>query len=102
MSVRVGLLTMEAVSHLDYKVCFSIISFGSLAMIATPGGVGAYQFTIQKLLPLYSVAEGPALAFGWMLWIAQTGIVIFAGIICLILLPFINRGKYEVSPVNQQ
>lgn len=101
MSARVGLLTMQAVSHLGFDACFSIISFGSLAMIATQGGIGAYQYTIQKLLPLYGVAEGPALGFGWMLWIAQTGIVIFAGIICLIFLPIINRGKHEISPVNQ-
>ncbi|MFT3702341.1 MAG: lysylphosphatidylglycerol synthase transmembrane domain-containing protein [Agriterribacter sp.] len=102
VSVRVGLLTMEAVSHLGFEVCFSIISFGSLAMIATQGGIGAYQYTIQKLLPLYGIAEGPALGFGWMLWIAQTGIVIFTGMICLLFLPIINRGKHEISPVNQE
>lgn len=100
LSAKAGLLTMEAVSHLGFDTCFSIISFGSLAMIATQGGIGAYQLTIQKLLPIYGIAEGPALAFGWILWIAQTGIVIFAGIICLILLPVINRGKHEISTAH--
>lgn len=93
LSIRIGLYTMEAVSHLGFKACFSILSFGSLAMLATQGGIGAYQYTIQKLLPLYAVNEGPALGFGWVLWIAQTGIVIFAGMICLLLLPVINRRK---------
>lgn len=96
LSIRIGLYTMEAVSHLGFKACFSILSFGSLAMLATQGGIGAYQYTIQKLLPLYAVNEGPALGFGWVLWIAQTGIVIFAGMICLLLLPVINRHKYEI------
>ncbi|HRQ50482.1 MAG TPA: lysylphosphatidylglycerol synthase transmembrane domain-containing protein, partial [Agriterribacter sp.] len=86
-SIRIGLYTMEAVSHLGLKACLAILSFGSIAMLATQGGIGAYQYTIQKLLPLYAVAEGPALGFGWILWIAQTGIVIFAGIVCLLLLP---------------
>lgn len=101
LSIRIGFYTMEAVSHLGFKACFSILSFGSLAMLATQGGIGAYQYTIQKLLPLYAVAEGPALGFGWILWIAQTGIVIFAGILCLLLLPIINRSKYEIPSVNQ-
>lgn len=93
LSIRIGLYTMEAVSHLGFKACFSILSFGSLAMLATQGGIGAYQYTIQKLLPLYGINEGPALGFGWVLWIAQTGIVIFAGMICLLLLPVINRHR---------
>ncbi|HTN06404.1 lysylphosphatidylglycerol synthase transmembrane domain-containing protein [Agriterribacter sp.] len=101
LSIRIGLYTMEAVSHLGFKACFAILSFGSIAMLATQGGIGAYQYTIQKLLPLYGVAEGPALGFGWILWIAQTGIIIFAGIVCLLLLPIINRGKYEIPSVDQ-
>ena len=101
LSIHIGFYTMEAVSHLGLKASFSILSFGSLAMLATQGGIGAYQYAIQKLLPLYAVAEGPALGFGWILWIAQTGIVIFAGILCLLLLPIINRSKYEIPSVNQ-
>ncbi|HRP58221.1 lysylphosphatidylglycerol synthase transmembrane domain-containing protein [Agriterribacter sp.] len=100
LSIQIGFYTMEAVSHLGFKAAFSILSFGSLAMLATQGGIGAYQYTIQKLLPLYAVAEGPALGFGWILWIAQTGIVIFTGILCLLLLPVINRSKYEIPGIN--
>lgn len=94
-SARIGLYTMEAVAHLGWKACFAIITFGSFAMLATQGGIGAYQYTIQKLMPLYGVAEGPGLGFGWILWIAQTGIVIFAGIVCLLLLPVLNKRKFE-------
>ena len=101
LSICIGFYTMDAVSHLGLKASFSILSFGSLAMLATQGGIGAYQYTIQKLLPLYAVAEGPALGFGWILWIAQTGIVIFTGILCLLLLPIINRSKHEIPSVNQ-
>lgn len=101
LSIRIGLNTMEAVAHLGYKASLAILSFGSIAMLATQGGIGAYQYTIQKLLPLYGIAEGPALGFGWILWIAQTGIIIFAGIVCLLLLPLINRNKHEVPGAEQ-
>lgn len=96
LSVKAGFYTMEEVKHLDTGACFSIISLGSVAMIATPGGIGAYQYFIQELLPLYGIAKGPALAFGWILWLAQTGIAIFGGLICLILLPVVNRYKHEI------
>ncbi len=102
LSIRLSFYTMEAATHLGFKACFSILSFGSIAMLATQGGIGAYQYTIQKLMPLYGMGEGPALGFGWILWIAQTGIVIFAGILCLLLLPIINRNKYEIPPVSKQ
>lgn len=97
LSVKTGFYTMEAVRHLDIGACFSIISLGSVAMIATPGGIGAYQYFIQELLPLYGIDKGPTLAFGWILWLAQTGIAVFGGLICLILLPVVNRNKYEIS-----
>jgi len=102
LSIRLGFYTMDAAAHLGFKACFSILSFGSIAMLATQGGIGAYQYTIQKLMPLYGMSEGPALGFGWILWIAQTGIVIFAGILCLLLLPIINRSKYEIPSSGQQ
>ncbi|MBW7890914.1 MAG: flippase-like domain-containing protein [Chitinophagaceae bacterium] len=101
ISMRIGFYTMDAVTHLGFKAALAILSFGSIAMLATQGGIGAYQYTIQKLLPLYGVEEGPALGFGWVLWISQTGIVIIAGIVCLVLLPVLNQKKHEILPSNQ-
>lgn len=100
LSVKAGFYTMKEVVHLDIGAALSIISLGSVAMIATPGGIGAYQYFIQELLPLYGIGKGPALGFGWILWLAQTGIAIFGGLICLILLPIVNRNKHEISSTH--
>ncbi|MBX3257745.1 MAG: flippase-like domain-containing protein [Chitinophagaceae bacterium] len=102
LSVKAGFYTMKEVSQLDIGAGLSIISLGSVAMIATPGGIGAYQYFIQELLPLYGIAKGPALGFGWILWLAQTCIAIVGGLICLILLPIVNRNKYEISRADQK
>lgn len=101
-SAKLGFLTMDAVRNLGWDACFSIITFGSFAMLATQGGIGAYQYMMQKLLPLYGLSEGTSLGFGWILWIAQTGIVIFAGLVCLLLLPVINKRKNEISTTHQK
>ncbi|MGV3767665.1 MAG: lysylphosphatidylglycerol synthase transmembrane domain-containing protein [Chitinophagaceae bacterium] len=93
MSIRVGFYAMESTEHLGMREALSILSFGSIAMIVTQGGIGAYQFLIQKVMVVYKLNEVEGLAFGWLLWGAQTFIILLAGLVCLGLLPYINRGN---------
>jgi uncharacterized protein (TIRG00374 family) len=93
MSLRIGFFAMETVAHLDISPAFSILSIGSLAMIVTQGGIGAYQLSVQKCLELYGILNTDGLAFGWLLWLAQTLLMLFMGIICLILMPLYNNKK---------
>ena len=93
LSIRVGFYAMEPVSHLGFSPSLTILSVGSLAMIVTQGGIGAYQLAVEKSLSLYGISAVNGLAFGWLLWAFQTILILIAGIICLILLPIINRNK---------
>lgn len=97
MSSRIGFYAMSEVSHLGMREAFSILSFGSLGMIATQGGLGAYQYIVQEILVLYGQSELVGFTFGWILWIAQTAVVLIGGFICFILLPIANRKKNESS-----
>jgi len=49
---------------------------GSLAISFTNGGIGAFPLLIAKILALYGVALTAGTAFGWILWISQTVLVI--------------------------
>lgn len=80
-------------SHLGLNAAFTILAFGSIAMIATPGGIGAYPIAVNRSLILYGVAEEFGKALGWIAWGGQTVLVIFMGLLALILLPIINRTK---------
>jgi glycosyltransferase 2 family protein len=102
MSCRLGFYAMEEVSHLGLKESFSILSFGSIGMILTQGGIGAYQLIVQEILVLYGQTEIVGFTFGWILWIAQTVVILFGGLICFILLPIVNRrsGKNETSNID--
>jgi hypothetical protein len=95
LSIRLGFYAMESVAHLGIKPSFTILSFGSLAMIVTQGGIGAYQLAVQKTLLLYNISEVNGLAFGWLLWLVQTVMVLGVGLLCLFLLPIINRKPHE-------
>ena len=95
LCVRLGFLALDPVSHLGFKPSFTILTFGSLAMIATQGGIGAYQLAVQKTLTLYGIDQVNGLAYGWLLWAFQTVVVLVVGLLCLILLPFINRKPHD-------
>jgi glycosyltransferase 2 family protein len=88
-----GLYALHETGHLGIKPALSVLTFGSLGMIATQGGIGAYQYAVQKVLLLYGVAEEFGLASGWLLWSAQTAIVLVVGLLCLVLLPLSNRKR---------
>lgn len=72
----------------------SIIAFGSIGMILTPGGIGAYPIIVAKVLVLYGLATGIGNAYGWVSWGAQTLIIIILGLISLVLLPIYNRTSH--------
>lgn len=95
MSIRLGFLAMDAVDHLGIRPSLTILCTGSLAMIVTQGGIGAYQLAVQKSLDLYGINAVDGLAYGWLLWAVQTIMVLVAGLICLLLLPIYNRKKHE-------
>lgn len=95
LSIRIGFYAMDPVAHLGMSPALSILSIGSLAMIVTQGGIGAYQLAVQNCLELYNIANIDGLAFGWLIWLAQTIMVLVTGLICLLLLPIYNNKKDE-------
>jgi len=99
MSIRLGFYALEPVAHLGIRPSFTILTFGSLAMIVTQGGIGAYQLAVQKTLTLYGISEVNGLAYGWLLWLVQTLMVLGVGFLCLMILPLYNRKKHE-RPVS--
>jgi hypothetical protein len=71
----------------------TILTFGSFAMIATQGGVGAYQLAVQKTIGFYGIQEITGLAFGWLLWSVQTFMLLIVGPISMLLLFLFNKNK---------
>ncbi|MFZ9262783.1 MAG: lysylphosphatidylglycerol synthase transmembrane domain-containing protein [Chitinophagaceae bacterium] len=90
-SIRIGFYGMENLSGLGWVPSLSILTFGSFAMIATQGGIGAYQLAIQKTLILYNINQVNGLAFGWLLWLVQTVILFFVGPLSVLLLYLLNK-----------
>ncbi|MCU0385290.1 MAG: flippase-like domain-containing protein [Flavihumibacter sp.] len=92
-SIRIGFYAMTATQPYGWLPSFSVLSLGSVGMIVTPGGMGAYPILVQETMSLYGLSEGIGNAFGYILWLAQFVLVLVAGAVSLILLPVHNRNK---------
>lgn len=91
--VIIGFWAMPELENTPIIASLAVITFGSVGMIATPGGIGAYPVIVAQVLLLYGINVGFGTAYGWVSWAATTGIVLILGIISLILLPIYNRNK---------
>jgi uncharacterized protein (TIRG00374 family) len=93
LQVFVGFYAMEATAQLSIYAAFSVLTLSTLAMIATPGGMGSFPVFVAQTLLIYGVATPQGKAFGWLLWGANTLIVVIVGLIALLLLPYMNKQK---------
>jgi uncharacterized protein (TIRG00374 family) len=101
LQVYVGFYAMEATDQLSMYAAFSVLSLSTLAMIATPGGMGSFPVFVAQTLLIYGVATPQGKAFGWLLWGANTLIVVIVGLIALLLLPYMNKKLQAASITNE-
>ena len=64
---------------------------GAFAMSITSGGIGLYPLAIASVFKLFDVPVEVGQAFGWVIWTAQTLIVLVLGSISALLLPIVNK-----------
>jgi glycosyltransferase 2 family protein len=84
MQIQIGFLALEYTAHLGLDAAFATLTLGTLAMIVTPGGMGAFPYAVSKVLVLFSISSIAAQSFGWIMWGASTGIVLIMGVLCFI------------------
>lgn len=101
--VVIGFKTIDATMELNWLPALSVLVFGSVGMIVTPGGIGAYPITVQTVLVrLYGVKAAYGLAFGWVSWMAQTAIVLVLGLLSLLLLPIYNAKPHGQTSMDSE
>ncbi len=92
MQVYVCFFAFPETAHLPVMVAVVIVVFGSLGVIAVPGGTGAYQLiVIQILTSIYLISYTSAFAFAWAVWTSQFVLIMSVGFLSLILLALLNK-----------
>lgn len=66
---------------------------GALAMMFTNGGIGLYPIAVSKALAIFGINSISGDAFGWIMWISQTIVLVVFGAISFLLLPLLNRNR---------
>ena len=89
----IGFQALHETEHYGIKEAFTVLSAGSIGMIVTPGGIGAYAYLIEATMQLYGLQQSIAVAFGWLLWLAQTVVILIGGLLSFAALPWYNKRK---------
>ena len=81
----------SSISNISFDVVIMGFIFGSLAVGFTNGGLGAYPLAIAMIYSLYGIPNEVGVAFGWLVWVSQTLLTIFLGLLSYLLLPILNK-----------
>lgn len=80
-------------TNLPFEAIIVGFVVGALSIALTNGGLGTFPVFVASALILYNVQENPAKAFGWIMWTAQTLMIILFGGLSFFFLPIYNRNK---------
>jgi uncharacterized protein (TIRG00374 family) len=95
LSTWLGFYVLQETQHLGIAEACAVLVMGSIGMILSPGGIGAYPLFIQQTVSLYGISPDPyGLALGWLLWLGQFIIFVVFGALSFILLPTLNRRRH--------
>lgn len=64
---------------------------GSIAMVISNGGFGVYPVFVAEALLLYGISKEIGTAFGLLMWVSQTLLVVVFGFVCMVWLPIYNK-----------
>ena len=87
--------TIPAIEGLDVPLGGILIGFiaGGFSIAATNGGIGLYPIAVAGAFALFDVPTEPATAFGWIMWTAQTAMIITFGGLAFLFLPIYNKNS---------
>ncbi len=79
----------------DLSISQLLVAFvaGAFAMSATNGGIGIYPIAVSSALAIFGIGKVSGDAFGWIMWISQTLMIVVFGAISFLILPLWNRNK---------
>ena len=93
MYVAMFWATIPAIEGLNVPLGGILIGFiaGGFSIAATNGGIGLYPIAVAGALALFDIPTEPATAFGWIMWTAQTAMIIVFGGLAFLVLPIYNK-----------
>lgn len=89
-----GLYALKETQYLGIPGGLAALVVGTIGIILTPNGIGAYPLLIAQLLGLYGLdPDTTGNASGWLMWAAQTAIILIGGMVCFMLISRYNKNR---------
>jgi glycosyltransferase 2 family protein len=91
---QVCFYALPETQSLGIKAPLAIVAFASLAILFIPGGVGAFPLMVSGMLVvpgLGGIEPSLGWAIGWIIWSAQTLMILSVGLLTLIFTPLFNQ-----------
>ena len=89
----IGFMALQETEQYGIKEAFTVLSAGSIGMVVSPGGIGMYAYLIQQVMQIYHLNTAIAIAFGWILWMVQTAVILIGGLISFVAIPYYNKRR---------
>ncbi|MDP4291950.1 MAG: lysylphosphatidylglycerol synthase transmembrane domain-containing protein [Bacteroidota bacterium] len=86
-------LSLPGTVDLGLDAGLSVLMFGTIGIIIVQGGIGIYPAIVAETLLVYDIPKTTGYATGWLIWSAQTIMMIIAGTVSMVLLPIFNKEK---------
>jgi len=101
-STTIGIYALRETAHLGLGGGLTTLGIGSIGMIITPGGIGAYPLLVSELIGLYGLdVKTTGRALGWLLWSVQTIIILAGGLTFLGLFSYYNKKRQKRESIQQ-
>jgi glycosyltransferase 2 family protein len=89
----ISTFAIEELENISFGAVLVAFIAASFTIAATNGGIVVYPLAVVAAFSIFNIPEAPSLAFGWIMWSAQTFLIIILGSLSFIFLPIYNRKK---------
>ncbi len=89
----ISTFAIDELENISFGAVLIAFIAASFTIAATNGGIAVYPLAVVAAFSMFNIPEAPSLAFGWIIWSAQTFLIIILGSLSFIFLPIYNRKK---------
>ncbi|MBI1289019.1 MAG: flippase-like domain-containing protein [Flavobacteriales bacterium] len=85
-------LALPETSTASISAVLASFVMASFSIVLVQGGIGVYPVAVAQTLTLYAIHYEAGFAMGWIIWVAQTIMIVTLGVLSLLLMPLFNSG----------
>lgn len=99
LQIYIAFNALQVTENLGLGAALSVLTLTTLAMIISPGGLGAFPVAVHQVLLIYGIYN---ISFGWLMWGANTAVILIFGLLAMVIMVVQNKNNYEKMRFNRK